>query len=392
MKRISSAEPYFPADDIEWILARVREILSSGVLTKGPHVKEFEAAFAALAGVRHAIAVSSGTQALELALRHYQLEGAEVIVPTNTFLASANAVLLAGGRPVLADIDPHTLSIGLAQIERQLTAKTRGVMIVHIGGTVCPEIEAIAELCKRRRLFLLEDASHAHGAERGGRRAGSFGDAAAFSLFPTKPMTTCEGGIITTNDDALAESARLFRNHGTAEGKTSNDTLGSNYRMDEIRAVLGVAQVGSLPGFLAERRRVAARYTQALEGVSGLSLLSPGSQASSSYYKFATVLSTAERRSEVARALLEAHGIETGSLYWPACHRQPIVRARPDLYAVRSPFVSADDVLPRVLCLPVSAKLDEATQDRVIAALKTELNRRTRPAPARATRPGLRPM
>ena len=222
--------------------SRSRDALTSGVLTQGPRVKDFEQRFAEFVGVEHAVAVCNGTAALELVLRHYRLEGGEVIVPTNTFLATANAVIFAGGRPVFADIAENSLCVGLEQIRQRVTGRTRGVILVHLAGLICPEIAAIREFARPRGLFVIEDAAHAHGAEWGQCRAGALADAGAFSFFATKVMTTGEGGMITTNNPKLAQFARTFRNHGVPEGKKTHEDLGHNYRMGEISAILGLSQ------------------------------------------------------------------------------------------------------------------------------------------------------
>ena len=371
-RTIASSQPYFPADEVDWILNEVRSALESGVLTRGNQIKEFERLFAEYVGVKYAIAVSNGTTALEIILRSYELNGAEVIVPTNTFLASANAVIFAGGMPVFADIERDSLCTGLRQIHQQVSERTRGVMIVHIAGMICPEIEAIRQFCKAKGLFLIEDAAHAHGAKWGDRMAGNFADAGAFSMFPTKPMTTGEGGMITTNDDSLSVFAKAFRSHGVHEGDSVHEILGHNYRMDELSAVLGVSQTRTLETSLAARQRVAQQYRNELGPVDGFELINPPDGMRHSYYKFPLVLPTKGLRHALAAALKEKHGIATGTVYWPPCHMQPVVQARPDLYAVRTPLAVAEEILPLVLCLPIHARLDEETTDLIIRAVKLE--------------------
>ena len=323
MSKVRSAQPYFPPDEVGWILREIRKVLESGSLTRGSRVTQFETSFAEYIGVRHAIAVSNGTTALEIALRYYELDGAEVIVPTNTFLASANAVIFAGGIPVFADMDGRSLCIGLEQVKRQLSDRTRGVMVVHIAGMICPEIDAIRKFCKTHKLFLIEDAAHAHGAEWTGRKAGSLAGAAAFSFFPTKPMTTAEGGMITTDDTVVAEFARVFRNHGVPEGGSVHEALGHNYRMDELSAVLGLSQLHTIEASLATRQKVAQQYKAGLSSLEEAEIISPPADMRHSYYKFPIVLSTRVRRDALAEALKKKHGIDTGTVYWPPCHLQP---------------------------------------------------------------------
>jgi perosamine synthetase len=372
IRKIASSQPYFPAEEVDWILDEMRTVLESGVLTRGPQISTFERLFAEYIGVKEAIAVSNGTTALEIILRFYELSGAEVIVPTNTFLASANAVIFAGGLPVFCDIERNSLCAGLQEIKEQVTERTKGVILVHIAGMICPEIDAIRDFCRSADLFLIEDAAHAHGASWKGRMAGNLADAGAFSMFPTKPMTTGEGGMITTNDVSLGKFARAFRSHGVYEGSAVHDILGHNYRTDELSAVLGVSQTRTLDASLAVRQHVAEQYRSELGPVDGLELLGPPSGMRHAYYKFALVLPTKDQRNAMAGALKEKHGIATGTVYWPSCHVQPVVTARPDLYAVRSSMPVAEDVLPRVLCLPIHARLNGEVTKQVIHAVKAE--------------------
>lgn len=375
---VHSSQPFFPAEEIEWVGREIATALATGALTRGPHVKGLERDFAAYTGSRHAVAVSNGTAALELIFRALDLRGGEVIVPTNTFLSSANAVIFAGGVPVLADVDAQSLCLGIEDVERAMSPRTRAVVVVHIAGLVCPEVDAIRGYCARHGLRLVEDAAHAHGAGPAGGRAGALGDAAAFSFFPTKPMTAAEGGMITTDDDALAEFTRTFRNHGVAEGKGVHESLGANERLDEVRAIIARSQLRTLERSLAARRRVAALYVDAL-ACPHVQPVPRAADVSHSYYKFPVLLDTVAERGRTARALRERHGIETGTVYWPPCHRQPIVHARPDLYRAAGPYPKADDVLPRVLCLPMYPALDDVTVDRVARAVRAEVGCACRP-------------
>ncbi|MEK7747783.1 MAG: DegT/DnrJ/EryC1/StrS family aminotransferase [Nitrospirota bacterium] len=368
---IQSSKPCFPPKEIDWILQEIRTVLESGSLTVGTQVKQFEKKFAEYIGVRHAICVSDGTVSLEIILRYYDVKGWEVIVPTNTFIASQNAVILAGGRPVFADMHESSLCAGLKEIKRQHTNQTKGVMLVHIAGFISPEIDEIRAYCKKHSLFLIEDAAHAHGATWKGQKTGSLADAASFSFFPTKVMTTGEGGMITTNQEALAEFAKLFRNHGAKEGGTTHDVFGYNSQMDEVRGVLGRSQLRILDAMLAKRREIAKQYKTGLKLVKGLELIRLPKGMDASFYKFPILVSTVERRKALSEAL-QKHGIKSGSVYWPPCHLQPVVLARPELYGVRGPYPVSEDILPRILCLPMHPQLDTMTVNQIISAVKTE--------------------
>ena len=220
-----SARVVFPASDRAEIAAAVTEILASGALTLGPYTRQFEEAFAAAhtgpraaAGSRppspdgpHAVGVASGTAALDIALRAIGVRGREVVVPANTFYATAAAVLQAGARPVFADVDAATFALSAATTAAALTPRTAAVVIVHIGGLISPGIDEVRALCDERGIALVEDAAHAHGSTLDGRFAGSFGAAAAFSFYPTKVVTSGEGGMVLTGSEELAQEARIYR-------------------------------------------------------------------------------------------------------------------------------------------------------------------------------------
>ncbi len=372
---IASAKPYFAPDEVDTILDIIRDVLQSGAMTGGPHVREFEDRFAEYCGCKHAVAVGSGTAALEIMLRQRKLEGGEVIVSTNTFLASATSVVVAGGRPVLCDIDPRTLCMSLDTLRARVSSRTRGVMIVHIAGLICPDTAEIRSFCAERGLFLFEDAAHAHGATMHGAKAGSLCDAGAFSFFPTKPMAVGEGGMITTDDDSLDTYARTWRNHGVPEGERVHHEVGLNDRLDEIRAILGLSQLRTLESMLTRRREIAARYTEALAGMPHIEVLGPPEGFAHSYFKFPILVDEVGRRQQLGVALREKHRVATGTVYWPACHPQPLVQERPDLYDARGPFPVADEVLPRVICLPIHPQLSDEDVDRVVEGLCHELGR-----------------
>ena len=350
--KVPQARPCIPEEDVAALLEDFAQILRGGRLTMGPYLERFEQEFAACVGAEYAVGMSSGTAPLEVALRHWGVAGGDVLVPTNTFIASANAALLAGGRPVLCDIDPQTLSSGLPQIEERLTARAVAVVVVHIAGLIAPDIEAIRSFCRVRGLFLLEDAAHAHGASADGQLAGSLGDAASFSFFPTKPMTAGEGGMLTTDDEQLAAFARSFRTHGMAAEGRSLVRLGSNYRLPELSAALGLRQLARLNEFVAERNRLAARYRHELTRLGLAHILLPEfADRVHAYYKFPVCLPLGWDRGRVAAALRDRYGIEAGSAYWPPCHLEPFYQR--ELGYRQGDFPVAEAVLKRIVALPM---------------------------------------
>ena len=215
--RIPPARVYFPEEDRQAILEQIDEALATGQLTLGKHVKAFEEQFARQAGTRYAVAVNSGTSSLEIPLRIFGVREREVLVPTNTFFATPAAVVHAGGRPRFVEADPATFSVSLEGIKHRVTADTAGVIVVHIAGIVTPEMPAIRDFCTERKLFLLEDAAHAQGCAFKGQPAGTFGDAASFSFYPTKVLTSAEGGMIVTNRQDIYEESLIYRDQGKAD-------------------------------------------------------------------------------------------------------------------------------------------------------------------------------
>ena len=243
----------------------VLEVLDSGILAQGPRVAAFEEGFAKMCGVKHAIATSSGTTALHLALLAHGIgEGDEVITSPFTFIASANSVLYVGGTPVFVDIDPRTFNMDVTKIEAAITPHTKAILPVSLYGLTC-DMDAIMAIAKKHNLAVIEDACQAHAAEFKGKRAGSFGTG-TFSLYPTKNMTSAEGGMITTDDDAIAEECKVLRNHGMRR-RYYHDELGYNFRMTDVHAAIGNAQLGKLDTHNTKRAQNAAFYNTHLKGV-----------------------------------------------------------------------------------------------------------------------------
>lgn len=364
---IMSSKPVFDEVTIEKILNDSRLVLRSGVLTDGPYVKKFEQAFAEYVGTKEAIAVNSGTCSLEIAFRHYGVKGGEVIVPTNTFIASANTVFFAGGKPVLADIKEETLCIDPDDAQKRITPKTRGIMAVHIAGLICPEINELKEICEDHKLFLIEDAAHAHGAMINGKKAGSLGDVGSFSFYPTKVMTTCEGGMITTDDQDLAKTARLLRGHGVNRETGQAEKFGYNWRMHEISAVVGLHQLEQLEGFVKKRGQIARLYDEGLRRIDGVKPLATPPNVRHSYYKYPTYVDDDIDPVKLAAMLKNDFHINTGNVYYPPCHLHKLYR---EMFGYREGALPVSEkVLKRVICLPMHVQLTTSNIDRVLSAL-----------------------
>ena len=375
---VPPARPTVPVDDRAAIAKLIEESLATGSLTLGPNTARLEEAFAARHDVEHAVAVSSGTAALEIALRALAapggngggLAGRTVIVPANTFYATAGAVVHAGGVPRFADIDPATFALSPATVEPLLDDTCAGVVIVHIGGFVSPDTAALADLCRARGLWLLEDAAHAHGATFAGRPAGSIGDAGAFSFYPTKVITSGEGGVITTADETLRDEARIYRDQGKA-GFLGGDhvRLGYAWRMSELHAAVGVTQLARLDEFIAVRRRIARRYDEALAGIPGITPVLAPEGSEPNYYKYLAVLDEGIDRAGLKKALREEHGVGmSGEVYASPLHRQPVFADLP-----AGPLPVSEDLCARHVCLPIHNDMADSEAEQVIESLGTVL-------------------
>ena len=246
----------------------VESVLQSGLIAQGARVREFEEAFASYIGTKHAIATSSGTSALHVALLASGISpGDEVITTPFSFIASANSIMFGGAKPIFVDIDENTFNIDADLIETRITSRTKAILPVHLYGNPC-DLGKLTDICHKYNLNLIEDACQAHGAEYQGRKVGSFG-VGCFSFYPTKNMTTGEGGMITTDNDEIAERARKIREHGQ-NGRYNHEILGFNYRMTDIAGALGLCQIKKLDEFNRRRIENAKFLTEAVSGIPGL--------------------------------------------------------------------------------------------------------------------------
>jgi dTDP-4-amino-4,6-dideoxygalactose transaminase len=331
--------------------------MSSGGLAQGVRVRELEERFAAFVGVPHAIATSSGTTALHLALLAAGVgPGDEVITVPFTFIASATTVLFTGARPVFVDVDGETFNIDVSRIEAAITPRTRAILPVSLYGQPA-DLPAIAEIADRHGLALVEDAAQSHGAAIGERKSGSWG-AGCFSFYPTKNMTTGEGGMVTTSDPELADRARLLREHGSRV-RYHHEIVGYNFRMTDIHASIGLAQLTKLPANNARRREIAARYDRELRGVI-TPTVRPG--VTHVYHQYTLRVN---RRDELVEALRE-RGVGTG-VYYPI----PVHRQRPfvELGYGELRFPVAERLCEEVVSIPVHPSLTDDEVGQVITAV-----------------------
>jgi dTDP-4-amino-4,6-dideoxygalactose transaminase len=358
----------------------VLETLRSGWWSMGPRVDEFERAFAAFCGAPHALAVANGTAALHLALLAVGCgAGDEVIVPSLNFVAAANAIVHTGAEPVFCDIvGPDELNLDPEDVEAAATPRTKAVLALHYAGFPCAmdDVRAIAE---SHGLAIVEDAAHAPGASLEGHMCGTLGDVGCFSFFSNKNLPLGEGGMIVTSDDELAKRLRLLRSHGMTtltwdrhHGHASSyDVLlpGFNYRLDEVRATVGLVELPRLLAENAERARISARYREALDGEQGLSLPFHGNgpDRTSSNHLAVVLLPEGADRGQVRTALAD-DGIQT-SVHYPPIHSFSAYREA----ARRRELPRTDAVAPRLLTLPLYGRMTDEQVEAVVDALRAAL-------------------
>lgn len=370
IKSIPSFKYYFPPKIVQWILGETQELFESGdFMTQGKYAEEFEEKFARYIGCRHAVTVASGTAALEIAFRAIGIQGYDVIVPTNTFAATAYAVIHAGGRPVFADIVAD-MNVSVADVKKRMTPRTKVIVPVHIGGLVSPSLYELMELTEQFGVHVVEDAAHAHGSMLNGRKAGTFGLANAFSFFSTKVMTTGEGGMITIDRDDIAERAKLLRDQGKIRGNLVG-TIGYNWRMTEIQAIIGLAQLRLLEEIIEERYRIAKLYDELLKGISELQPLEIPRNVRHNYYKYLVFLQKGRDPEILAKCLKEKHNVRlAGYVYEVPLHRQPVFKEYGDV----SGYPVADDLCTRHIALPIYPQMTEDEAQYVVESLKQSLH------------------
>jgi perosamine synthetase len=356
---IPVSDPRLDGNELRYVTQCVQ---SNWISSAGRFVREFEEAFAAVMGCRHGIAASNGTTALHLALATLGLgAGDEVVIPTFTMIATANAVRYTGATPVLVDAERHTWNMDVGRLEGTLTRRTRGIVLIHTYGHPV-DMDPLLELADRRGLWVVEDAAEAHGARYKDRPVGSLGRAASFSFYANKIITTGEGGMVTTNDAELARVARRLRDHAFSDERHFwHKYLGFNYRMTNLQAAIGLAQTERLGELVEIRRTNAARYTAALSKIPGLTLPTERPWARNVYWMYGVVVEDGFgiSRDELRRRLAR-RGIETRTFFIPI-HLQPIYYEH--FKGQRYPV--AEELCRRGLYLPSGATLTAAEIDYV---------------------------
>ncbi len=316
----------FEKDDREFIHSSIEDVLNSGILTMGKYTEEFENLMCDITGAKYSVAMANCTCALETIIRALGIEGKSIVLPTNTFLATALAVVHSGNRVIFVDSKPDTFCIDPEDLEKKITEDTAAVILVHIGGIITVDYERIKKVCDEKNIFLIEDCAHAHGCSIDGKQAGTLGIAGSFSFFPTKVLVTGEGGMITTNNTDLYKKVMMIRNQGkNPEIGNKISELGGNYRLSEITAVLGVQQIRNASDIIEKRQAIARRYDQLLKDTEGTKLVVIPKNIKSSYYKYIIYVDEVFDRSKIKQVLKEEYNVSlTGEVYATLCHNEPI--------------------------------------------------------------------
>lgn len=356
MRKIPVYEPSLGSEELNNVIDAVKSgwIGSAG----GKYLSEFEEKFAKYHRMKHAIATSNGTAALHVALKALGIgKGNEVIVPTLTFIATANAVIYCNAKPVFVDSHPEYYNMDPSKIEEVITHKTKAIIPVHLYGHPC-DMDWIIDIAEDHDLYVIEDAAQAHGAEYKGKKVGSFGDISCFSFYGNKTMTTGEGGMCLTNNEEIAEKIRLLINHGKNPTKHFwHDVIGFNYRMTNLQAAVGVAQLNKLEEFIEKKRKIAKRYSEGLkelEEEERIKLHPEMSWAKCIYWMYSILVedSFGMSRDELMKRL-EGEGIDTRPFFYPI-HKQPC-------YNITGVFPNSEYISERGLSLPSSTLLGEET-------------------------------
>jgi perosamine synthetase len=362
--KIPIAKPIVTSEDIDLVI----EALSGGNLSSGEYVEMFEKEFAQYVGCRYAVAVNSGTAALEVALKALGIEpGDEVIVPSFTIAATANVVVLLGAKPVFAEVEAETYNLDPKSVKQSITNKTRGIMPIHYAGQ-CAEMDEINEIAKDNSLFVVEDAAPAAGALYKGRKAGTLGYAAGFSFFPDKNMTTGEGGMLTTDDKDVAERARYLRKHG-APTRYYNVDIGWNYKMPDFCAALGLSQLRRLEEVIQRKNQLAKIYEEKLGQIPEITTPMVKKYNRHTFTLYA-IRVTSNRIRENIRIHLESRGIET-RINFPPVHLQPIYQS---IFGFKRGFLPrTEEISDTIISLPIFPSMSEAESDLIVESIKNAM-------------------
>ena len=358
--RIPLAEPEIGEEELQNVMDAVK---SGWVSSKGPFIKEFEENFSSYIGVKNGVATSNGTSALHLALASLKIEnGDHVLVPSLTFIAPANAVTYTGAKPVFVDSHPEYWCIDPSKIEEKIDDQTKAIIVVHLYGHPC-DMDEIMRIAKDHGLYVIEDCAEAHGAEYKGRKIGSFGVISCFSFYGNKIITTGEGGMCLTNDEELADKMRILRDHGMNPDKRYwHDIIGFNYRMTNLQAALGVAQLKKIDCLITKKRRIATEYKNILKDLSDITPMREMPWAKSVYWLYSLLVEDGFKvsRDDLMKILAE-NGVDSRPLFYPI-HTMPPYKTA-EIYPV------AEALSRKGINLPSGPNLKEKEISRIVASI-----------------------
>lgn len=368
-RKVPFSKPCFTDEDLGEISSAVEKVLRSGWLTSGPNVQKLEEQFSKFIGTSYAVALNSCTAALHAILLALGIKsGDEVIVPADTFVATANSALYVGARPVFADSDSETFNISPEDVQNKVSKRTKAIIAVHLGGNPC-DMKELGELAEDYEILLIEDCAHAHGAKYKGSNCGTFGVAGAFSFYPTKIMTTAEGGMVTTNQKNLAEKIMVIRNHGRAGyGPRKIVEVGYNYRLSDVHAVIGLTQLKHIDMFVRQRNTIARIYHEGLSKIGWIKPQHVRDGNASSYYAYIVKLTY---NAPIARdelvAKLNDRGLMTSIVYYPV-HLQPLYV---NLFGCQTCMLPvAEELGRRSFALPLYSNMSVDEANYVVEVIK----------------------
>ncbi|MBA3009493.1 MAG: DegT/DnrJ/EryC1/StrS family aminotransferase [Desulfobacula sp.] len=358
---------YYSKETIVKIKTDIESCLNDSILMFGPRTEDLEKKFAGLIGVKHAISVNSCTTALTICLSYFEIQSRQILVPSASFITSVSSIEFAGGHPVLVDTKSDSLDLNIDDLEKKITPETKGVLWVHLLGHINKEYDRLKNICRKHGLFLLEDAAHALGSEINNMPAGCLGDAACFSFYPTKILSCGSGGMITTNNDDLADYAKQKRLFGWNHEKGLVDTYGNDWFLDEIRCSILLNHMNDLEYILANRKKLADYYTKYLKDCRRIKILMCDDSVKPSHYQYAVLLNPDIDRDHVIKVFKSKYKIAVKGIYRP-CHEEPVFS-----HLINKDLHHTENVLNKSLCLPFYCGLTQNQQDRVISAILSEI-------------------
>jgi perosamine synthetase len=368
---IPVCEPVLDGRETKYVMDCLQ---TNWISSAGKYITEFEKSFSAYCEMPYGVACSSGTTAIHLAIEAMDIgPGDEIIIPDFTLIVSANMVMLSGAKPVLVDVDPRTWCIDAKLIEAKITPRTKAIMVVHMYGHPC-DMEAICDIARRHKLYVIEDCAQAHGAQVNGKKAGSLSDAACFSFYGNKILTTGEGGMVLCRDEELCERMRLLRNQAFREPRFVHDVIGFNYRMTNIQAAIGLAQTEMVEEKVAHKRRIGHTYTELLANIPDITLPYEERWAKNVYWMYGVVLQDGfGRTKDELMQMLKKDGVDTRSFFCPMSLQPMFTNA--EYSDPRFPDVSGDypvsvDLWNRGLYLPTGIGITRNQMEEVATKLR----------------------